>query len=370
MSKFKTHGRRHANSIPGIGGVQDNRARRAQAWRSGAAARVVAAGAGGAATLAALAVPAAAMGGPNPYENAQVGLTYPVYQPMTVLGLPLTSFKLLPCAAGQDESVSATYGKAYTPISNFGKLPGFSIAEGYPDICANPGLSWQVGIWNVGIPKDMVSVKVSVYCDPAVLKNCTVANGVKSGYVLQWAQPYQFGTSPAKQTEMFIDTSLLTLPQALHIVAGIRALGTAKAADLQSLGEPRVTAKCNNNGSYREATPTSPMTTISGQKWTSGFSLTGTNCDTYFTWQLNYDYSTLTATLALDQANSGPLPVQFRSGNTPIKFQVGGQTVSQLKVTGSTSVQVPVSGLGQLSIVLPNPGSDAGILDVTTNSLS
>ena len=83
-------------------------------------------------------------------------------------------------------------------------------------------------------------MKVSVYCSPAVLKNCTVASGVKSGYVLQWAQPYQFGTSPAMQTEMFIDTSLLTLPQALHIVAGIRALGTTKAADLQSIGEPRV----------------------------------------------------------------------------------------------------------------------------------
>jgi hypothetical protein len=319
--------------------------------------------------VVALAVPAAAMGGPNPYDNAQVGLTYPVYQPMTVLGLPMTSFKLLPCAAGQDESVYATYGKAYAPRSNLGRLPGFSIAEGYPTICNHPGTSWQVGVWNVGIPKAMVSVKVSVYCSPAVLKYCTVPNGVKSGYVLQWAQPYQFGTSPAKQTEMFIDTSLLTLPQALHIVAGIRALGTTKAADLQSLGEPVVTAKCSG-GSYRAATPTSPMTTISGQKWTSGFSLIGANCDTSFTWQLNYNYSTLRATLALDQANSGPLQVQFRSGNVPIKFQVGGKTVSELKVTGNSPVQVPVSGLGQLSIVLPNPGSDAGILDVTSNSLA
>jgi hypothetical protein len=57
-------------------------------------------------------------------------------------------------------------------------------------------------------------------------------------------------------------------------------------------------------------------------------------------------------------------------GNSPIKFQLGGKTVSQLEVTGSSSVQVRVRGLEQLSIVLPNPGSDAGILDVTTNSLS
>ena len=361
--------RRHKRTGSGASQSPEKTTRYRPPWRGAVLARVMAAGAGAVATLAALAVPAAAMGGPDPYDDAQVGLTYPVYQPMTVLGLPLTSFKLLPCAAGQDESVSATYGQAYTPISNFGKLPGFSIAEGYPDICANPGISWQVGIWNVGIPKDMVSVKVSVYCDPAVLKNCTVASGVKSGYVLQWAQPYQFGTSPAKQTEMFIDTSLLTLPQALHIVAGIRALGTSKAAGLQALGEPRITAKCSG-GSYREATPTSPMTTISGQKWTTGFSLIGTNCDTSFTWQLNYSYSKLKATVALDQANSGPLKVQFRSGDASIKFQVGGKTVSQLEVTGSSSVQVPVQGVGQLSIVLPNAGSDAGILDITANSLS
>ena len=369
MANCKCQARRHEGSGSGAGRAQQKRATHRQPGRGGALARAVAASVGAGATLAALAVPAAAMGGPNPYVDAQVGLTYPVYQPTTLLGLPRTSFKLLPCAAGQDESVSATYGKAYTPTSNLGKLPGFSIAEGYPTICNHPGTSWQVGIWNVGIPKAMVSVRVSVYCSPAVLKYCTVANGVKSGYVLEWAQPYQFGTSPAKQTEMFIDTSLLTLPQALHIVAGIRALGTTKAANLESLGEPSVTAKCNG-GSYRAATPTSPMTTISGQKWTSGFSLIGTNCNTSFTWGLNNAYSTLRATLALDQANSGPLRVQFRSGNAPIKFQVGGKTVSQLIVSGSSSVRVPVQGLGQLSIVLPNPGSDAGILDVTTNGLS
>jgi hypothetical protein len=369
MSNCKSQEHRHESCSAGAGQVPEKTARHRQPWRVGVLARVVTAGAFAGATLAALAVPATAMGGPNPYDDAQVGLTYPVYQPMTVLGLPLTSFKLLPCAAGQDESVYATYGNAYTPLSNLGKLPGFSIAEGYPNICNQPGTSWQVGIWNVGIPRAMVSVRVSVYCSPAVLKYCTVANGVKSGYVLQWAQPYQFGTSPAKQTQMFIDTSLLTLPQALHIVAGVRALGTVKAANLQALGEPRVTAKCNNTGSYREATPTLPMTTISGEKWTSGFSLIGTNCDTYFTWQLNYAYSTLKATLALDAADSGPLPVQFRSGNVPIQFQVGGKTVSELRVTGSSSVVVPVSGLGQLSIVLPNRGSDAGILDVTANSL-
>ena len=147
-----------------------------------------------------------------------------MYQPKTVLGLPLSNFKLLSCGVGQDESVFATYGKAYTPISNLGKFAGFSIAEGYPKVCNTPGTAWQVGVWNVGIPNGSVKVRVSVYCSPAELKYCTTAAGVKSGYVLQWAQPYQFGTSPKKETQMFMDTSRLTLPQALHVVAGIRSL--------------------------------------------------------------------------------------------------------------------------------------------------
>jgi hypothetical protein len=192
--------------------------------RRQALARVVTAGAGTAAVLAALAVPASASGAPNIWEGAQVGLTYPVYQPKTVLGLPMSNFKLLSCGVGQDESVYATYGKAYTPVSNLGKLPGFSIAEGYPSICNNPGTKWQVGVWNVGIPGGDVKVRVSVYCSPAELKYCTTAAGVKSGYVLQWAQPYRSASGLKKQTQMFIDTSRLTLPQALHIVAGVRAL--------------------------------------------------------------------------------------------------------------------------------------------------
>ncbi len=226
MFNFKNHGQIHSSATLDARRGQEASAEHRQPWwrRGRSVARVVAAGAGTGAVLAALAVPAAASGAPNVWEGAQVGLTYPVYQPKTVLGLPMSSFKLLACQPGQDESIYATYGKAYTPISNLGKLQGFSIAEGYPNICSNPGTSWQVGVWNVGIPSGTIKVKVSVYCSPAVMKYCTTAAGVKSGYVLQWAQPYQFGTSPKKQTEMFMDTSRLTLTQALHVVAGIRSL--------------------------------------------------------------------------------------------------------------------------------------------------
>ena len=346
--------------------------------RRGATARVVGAAVGTGAVLAALAAPAAASGAPDIWAAAQVGLTYPVYQPQTVLALPMGNFKLLSCATGQDDSVYATYGKAYDPSSNYGKVAGFAVAEGYPNICSLPGAQKSVGTWTVGTPSGAAKVGVSVYCNPAQFKSCTTASGVKHGYVLQWAQPYKSTQFLKKRTQIYIETSRLTLPQALHVVAGLRSVNSAatsppsaapKPATLQSMGKPSITAKCPG-GSYRAATPASPMTTITGKKWTSGFSVIGTNCNTFFTWRLNTSYSTLRATVALDAANSGPMLVQFRSGNVPIKFQAGGKTVSQLKVTGSSMVQLNVRDLRQLSIVLPNPGSDAGILDVTTNSLT
>jgi hypothetical protein len=184
----------------------------------------VAAGAGTGALVAALAVPAAASGAPNIWNAAQVGLTFPVYQPLTVLGLPMSNFKLLSCGSGQDEAVFATYGKAYAPMSNFGKVPGFSIAERYPYICSLPGAEKTVGTWTVGTPNGTAKVNVSVYCNPAQLKSCNTASGVKNGYVLQWAQPYNSAQFLKKRTQIFIETSRLSLPQALHIVAGIRSV--------------------------------------------------------------------------------------------------------------------------------------------------
>jgi hypothetical protein len=40
----------------------------------------------------------------------------------------------------QDESVFAEYGSAYMG-RNFGKVRGFSIGEGYPQICANADIA-------------------------------------------------------------------------------------------------------------------------------------------------------------------------------------------------------------------------------------
>ena len=137
----------------------------------------------------ALAAGAFAMGAPSRWENAQVGLDYALYQPSATLNLDRTAFKALACSPGQDVSVAATYGNAYAPPSNFGKVKGFSIAEGSPQICADPGLARYVATRSV----KGVKVRVSVYCDPMQLSKCTLASGVKSGYVLQWTQPSTLG---------------------------------------------------------------------------------------------------------------------------------------------------------------------------------
>lgn len=62
--------------------------------------------------------PASAMGTGNPYQDAQSGLNYLVYQPTYSVGLALKTFTLqYNCTMGKDESVHATYGtgkKFYT----------------------------------------------------------------------------------------------------------------------------------------------------------------------------------------------------------------------------------------------------------------
>jgi hypothetical protein len=158
------------------------------------------------------------MGLPNPWENAQVGLTYPLYQPVTTLGLARTSFHPISCGTGKEESVFATYGTAYTPSTNFGKTKGFSVGEGYPMYCANPGISKSIETKTVGSD----TIHISVYCDPSQMKTCTLASGVKNGYLLQWAQPYKPTQALKKRTQMSLDTSLLTLTQAMSVVGGLK----------------------------------------------------------------------------------------------------------------------------------------------------
>ena len=61
-------------------------------------------------------VPALAMGTGNPYEDAQVGLDYVVYQPAYTAGLSLTNFGMHTCAAGQDEALNVNYASGKKTI--------------------------------------------------------------------------------------------------------------------------------------------------------------------------------------------------------------------------------------------------------------
>ncbi len=60
--------------------------------------------------LALSVVPAVAMGTGNPYEDAQVGLDYVVYQPAYTASLPLKNFAMPTCPAGQDDALKVNYG--------------------------------------------------------------------------------------------------------------------------------------------------------------------------------------------------------------------------------------------------------------------
>jgi len=61
-------------------------------------------------------LPALAMGTGNPYEDAQVGLDYVVYQPAYTAGLSLTNFGMHSCAAGQDNALNVNYASGKKTI--------------------------------------------------------------------------------------------------------------------------------------------------------------------------------------------------------------------------------------------------------------
>jgi hypothetical protein len=165
-------------------------------------------------------------------------------------------------------------------------------------------------------------------------------------------------------------TTLAISTAALGLALAGPSMAAPKPASLQALGKPTIAASCKG-GSYRVATSSTPLMTISGYKSKTGFALTGTNCDTSFTWQIATGYSKVSATVILDQSDSGPLAIAFKSGHNALKFTANGHNVSVFKAgTSAAHLQVQVRGLHQVTIVLPNGGSDAGILDVTSDALA
>jgi hypothetical protein len=87
----------------------------------------------------------------------------------------------------------------------------------------------------------------------------------------------------------------------------------------------------------------------------------GANCNTSFTWQIATRYSELSATVIVDQFDSGPATIAFRSGRAALKFTGNGHSFFAFKVGANPArLQVPLRGLRQLTIALRNAGSDAG----------
>ena len=60
--------------------------------------------------LAMSTLPAHAMGSGNPYQDAQVGLNYVVYQPSFTAGLTRKNFGMHTCGVAKDQAINVNYG--------------------------------------------------------------------------------------------------------------------------------------------------------------------------------------------------------------------------------------------------------------------
>jgi len=114
--------------------------------------------------LAVSAVPVFAMGSGNPYQDAQTGLNYVVYQPSYTAGLALKSFGMTTCGVGRDESLAAQYGsgkKFFTvtesSIKNICPMNMMLIRGATRTVVNKPGsgnlVGTQVVTISVGIPR-------------------------------------------------------------------------------------------------------------------------------------------------------------------------------------------------------------------------
>ena len=160
-------------------------------------------------TIAAVAVfglsALAALAATDPWHAAHARLSYPIYKPAQTLGYKISSFGYQPCPGGKSRSsIYATYGTYKgTLLSN---TKGFGIFEGSPAICSDHAEYWPQGTRLIG----GVKAALGVYCD--VPKHCTLAQGLKNGYILLWKRG---------ATRIQMDSSHLTLAQFLKVAGSL-----------------------------------------------------------------------------------------------------------------------------------------------------
>jgi len=151
--------------------------------------------------LAASTLPALAMGSGNPYEDAQVGLNYVVYQPSFTAGLALKKFGMHPCGSG-DLALNVNYGSGKhnfllteSSVKNICPLNMMLIRGATRTVVTKPGAgnltATQIAIVSVGIERAQLNVIFShlvprytapgstvvapVLVDPTIVTNASVA---------------------------------------------------------------------------------------------------------------------------------------------------------------------------------------------------
>lgn len=115
-------------------------------------------------------LPANAMGSGNPYQDAQVGLNYVVYQPSFTTGLVLKSFGMHTCGMGKDQAINVNYGSGKrnfllteTSINNICPMNMMLIRGATRTVVTKPGAykykltATQVVIISVGIERSQLN---------------------------------------------------------------------------------------------------------------------------------------------------------------------------------------------------------------------
>jgi hypothetical protein len=153
------------------------------------------------AALASSTLPATAMGSGNPYQDAQVGLNYVVYQPSYTAGLTLKSFGMHKCGVG-DLALNVNYASGKknfllteSSVNNICAMNMMLIRGATRTVVTKPGAgnltATQVVVISVGIPRAQLNtffahlvprytaqgskVIAPVLVDPTVVTNATVA---------------------------------------------------------------------------------------------------------------------------------------------------------------------------------------------------
>ncbi len=160
-------------------------------------------------TIAAVAVfglsALAALAATDPWSAAHARLSYAIYKPAQTLGYKVSSFGYQPCPGWKSKSsIYATYG-TYKGVL-LSKTTGFGIFEGSPAICSDHAEFDPHGTRVIG----GVRATLGVYCD--VPRHCTLAQGVKNGYILLWKRG---------ATRIQMDSSHLTLSSFLKVAGSL-----------------------------------------------------------------------------------------------------------------------------------------------------